>query len=104
MGSSEEGGVAPICHEMLRHIVNELHRYERVISHWPLFGPYLESALCLVLRAIVAAVSRQCGMTCVRGGASDTVLKGGSPYKGNHRHTGSSGAATPDFRSVACFE
>lgn len=83
---------------MLRHVVNEMHRYERVVSHWPLFGPYLESALCVVLRAIVASVSRQCGMTCVRGGSADTMAKGGSPYKGSQRYSASSRVATPDFR------
>ena len=127
-GGSEEGGVAPIVHEMLRALVNEMHRcgagarqrrppslcapppptvrppppppcppppapapppprpkphaprptppaprppprsYERVICHWPVFGPHLEAALCAVLRAIMAAVSRQCGMKLVRGG------------------------------------
>lgn len=64
-GSAEEGGVAPIVQEMLRHVVNEMHRYEKVIQHWPVFGPYLEAALCVVLRAIIGAVSRQCGMTRV---------------------------------------
>eukprot|EP00775_Hariotina_reticulata_P004797 gene4797-5047_t len=67
LGSSEEGGVAPICVDMLRNVVGEMHRYERVITHWPLFGPYLEAALCVVLRSILAAVSRQCGMMRVRG-------------------------------------
>jgi hypothetical protein len=59
--------VAPICVDMLRNVVGEMHRYERVITHWPLFGPYLEAALCVVLRTILAAVSRQCGMMRVRG-------------------------------------
>lgn len=81
LGGSEEGGVAPICHEMLRSVVGEMSRYERVITHWPLFGPYLEAALCVVLRAIVAAVSRQCGMTRVRNGPADGI--GMSPAPGS---------------------
>lgn len=83
LGGSEEGGVAPICHEMLRAIVNEMGRYERVITHWPLFGPYLEAALCVVLRSIVSAVSRQCGMTRVRNGPGEGMGPAGgssSPY------------------------
>lgn len=80
LGGSEEGGVAPICHEMLRAIVSEMGRYERVITHWPLFGPYLEAALCVVLRSIVAAVSRQCGMTRVRNGPGDGM---GMPANGS---------------------
>lgn len=78
LGSSEEGGVAPICAEMLRNVVHEMHRFERVITHWPLFGPYLEAAVCVVLRAVLAAVSRQCGMTRVRPGPE---AAGGSPFK-----------------------
>eukprot|EP00879_Flechtneria_rotunda_P010355 GHRR01010828.1.p1 GENE.GHRR01010828.1~~GHRR01010828.1.p1 ORF type:complete len:675 (+),score=226.68 GHRR01010828.1:2579-4603(+) len=85
LGGSEEGGVAPICHEMLRHVVNEMHTYERVITHWPVFGPYLEASMCVVLRSIIAAVSRQCGMTRVRGGPAETGYSNGSgkgsPYK-----------------------
>lgn len=83
LGSSEEGGVAPICHEMLRAVVGEMGRYERVITHWPLFGPYLEAALCVVLRSIVAAVSRQCGMTRVRNAPTDGMngpTGSSSPY------------------------
>jgi hypothetical protein len=102
LGGSEEGGVAPICHEMLRHVVNEMHRYERVITHWPLFGPYLEASLCVVLRSIIGAVSRQCGMTRVRGGPVDIYetagtpgkgVKGNSPFKGtmNNPYTASPG-------------
>lgn len=74
--------MAPICHEMLRHVVNEMHRYERVITHWPLFGPYLEASLCVVLRSIIGAVSRQCGMTRVRGGPVDIYDMAGTPGKG----------------------
>lgn len=89
LGSSEEGGVAPIVHEMLRHVVNEMHRYERVISHWPLFGPYLEAALCVVLRSVIGAVSRQCGMTCIRHGhgpAVDIMVNAGAVnHKGSPR-------------------
>lgn len=83
LGSSEEGGVAPICHEMLRAVVGEMGRYERVITHWPLFGPYLEATLCVVLRSIVAAVSRQCGMTRVRNAPADGMnvpTGSSSPY------------------------
>ena len=85
LGASEEGGVAPIAHEMLRHVVNEMHRYERVIMHWPLFGPYLEAALCVALRAVMGAVSRQCGMTRIRNAPesmpSSPVKGKGSPYQ-----------------------
>ncbi len=58
--------MAPLVHEMLRHVAAEMGRYDRVISHWPIFGPYLEAAMCIVLRAVIAAVSRQCGMVQVR--------------------------------------
>jgi hypothetical protein len=159
---SEEGGVAPIVHEMLRAVVNEMHRwaallwgpawgvalalaqaccegcmfahsqtcrtdashqspplfslfpsppcppprtrpcsYERVICHWPVFGPHLEASLCCVLRSIMAAVSRQCGMTRVRGGGGGggggpepaVVLAGGG---GGYHH----GANSPHARSA----
>ncbi|WIA31955.1 hypothetical protein OEZ86_002812 [Tetradesmus obliquus] len=111
LGGSEEGGVAPICHEMLRHVVNEMHRYERVITHWPLFGPYLEASLCVVLRSIIGAVSRQCGMTRVRGGPVDIydmagtpgkgpAPKGNSPFKGtmNNRYSAAPSSGS-DYRS-----
>ncbi|KAF8071059.1 SPBC16D10.01c [Scenedesmus sp. PABB004] len=116
LGGSEEGGVAPIAHEMLRHVVNEMHRYERVIAHWPLFGPYLEASLCVVLRAIIAAVSRQCGMTRVRGGggagpygdALGVVGGGGgsggsgkgSPFRGTMNHRYSTASAASEFRAA----
>lgn len=93
LGSSEEGGVAPICHEMLQAVAAEMSRYERVISHWPLFGPYLEAALCVVLRAIVAAVSRQCGMTRVRGGTD--------PFGAGKLAAAGSGASSPMGRAVS---
>jgi hypothetical protein len=66
LGGSAEGGVAPLVHEMLQHVFAEMGRYARVIAHWPIFGPYLEAAMCIVLRTIIAAVSRQCGMVQVR--------------------------------------
>jgi len=85
---SEEGGVAPIVHEMLRAVVNEMHRYERVICHWPVFGPHLEASLCCVLRSIMAAVSRQCGMTRVRGGGDPAIVIGGGGGGGNGGYHG----------------
>jgi hypothetical protein len=90
LGGSEEGGVAPICHEMLRAIVGEMGRYERVITHWPLFGPYLEAALCVVLRSIVAAVSRQCGMTRVRNGPDGMGMPAGNGSSSPYSRPGSS--------------
>lgn len=93
LGSSEEGGVSPICHEMLRHVVNEMHRVEAVISHWPQFGPYLEASLCVVLRSIVAAVSQQCGMTRVRQGGNG----GGGGFRQQGRFANSP-MGSPDFR------
>eukprot|EP00882_Tetradesmus_deserticola_P004066 GHRQ01004296.1.p1 GENE.GHRQ01004296.1~~GHRQ01004296.1.p1 ORF type:complete len:216 (+),score=34.12 GHRQ01004296.1:380-1027(+) len=101
LGTSEEGGVAPICHEMLRHVVNEMHRYERVITHWPLFGPYLEASLCVVLRSIVGAVSRQCGMTRVRGGAVEMYEASGSPTKGATKRSNSPFKGTMNNRYSA---
>lgn len=98
LGGSEEGGVAPICHEMLRAVVGEMGRYERVITHWPLFGPYLEAALCVVLRSIVAAVSRQCGMTRIRSGPADGPSGNGSssPYsRPSSSHHGRYGRRSP---------
>lgn len=44
--------------------------------HWPVFGPYMEAALCAVLRAVIAAVSRQCGMTCRVTAGSDAGVTG----------------------------
>jgi hypothetical protein len=55
------GGAAPIVGAALAAIDREASRYERVIAHWPLFGPYLEAALCAALRAAALAASRQCG-------------------------------------------
>jgi hypothetical protein len=86
---------------MLRHVVNEMHRYERVITHWPLFGPYLEASLCVVLRSIIGAVSRQCGMTRVRGGPVDmagTPGKGNSPFKGTMNNRYSAAPSGSDYR------
>lgn len=107
LGGSEEGGVAPICHEMLRHVVNEMHRYERVITYWPLFGPYIEAALCVVLRSIIGAVSRQCGMTRVRGAPADTAAGAGSakssPFKGNVNNRYSVASTGSEYRWVAGY-
>lgn len=58
--------VAPLVEEMLQRIGNEVARYERVITYWPVFGPMLEGAVCASMRETTGAVTRQCGLAQVQ--------------------------------------
>lgn len=70
---------------MLQNIQTEIQRYERLVNYWPVYAPMLEEAVCAVLRAVTAAVTRQCGIMPAR---SETMLasscnRGFAGYVGN---------------------
>ena len=56
------GLTAPLMIEMLQQTQTEIQRYERVVNCWPVYAPKLEEAICTVLRAVTAAITRQCGL------------------------------------------
>ena len=60
------GVMAPLLVEMLQNIQTEVQRYERLVNYWPVYAPMLEEAVCAVLRAATAAVTRQCGVMPAR--------------------------------------
>ncbi|KAA6421600.1 MAG: hypothetical protein FRX49_08543 [Trebouxia sp. A1-2] len=60
------GVIAPFLIEMLQNIQTEIQRYERLVNYWPVYAPMLEEAVCAVLRAVTAAVTRQCGIMPAR--------------------------------------
>ncbi|CAL8462927.1 g2461 [Coccomyxa elongata] len=82
--------VAPLVEEMLQRIGGEVARYERVIAYWHVFGPLLEGAVCASLRETTGAVTRQCGLSQVRG---DEQRYNGHAPPGVHPRT------TPKFAS-----
>ena len=59
---SGHGVMAPLLAEMLHSIQTEFQRYERIVNYWPVYAPMLEAAICTVLRAVTAAITRQCGL------------------------------------------
>ena len=56
------GAIAPLLVEMLHSIGTEFQRYERIVNYWPVYAPQLEGAMCTLLRAVTAAITRQCGL------------------------------------------
>ena len=47
---------------MLHSIGTESQRFERIVNYWPVYAPQLEGAICTLLRAVTAAITRQCGL------------------------------------------
>ena len=64
------GITAPLLGEMLHSIETEIQRYERLVNYWPVYAPMLEEAICCMLRAVTAAITRQCGLMPARAAAS----------------------------------
>lgn len=58
--------MAPLLVDMLQNIQTEVQRYERLVNYWPVYAPMLEEAVCAVLHAATAAVTRQCGVMPAR--------------------------------------
>ena len=62
--------------------------YERIIKHWPLYGPHLEAAMCKVMRTVLAALCRSCsiprGLGLMQGEGQQQQQPGSAP---NHRRT-----------------
>lgn len=54
--------VSPIVNNMQQRIKAEAERYERVVSHWPMFGSMLEAVMSAALRETITAVCKQCGL------------------------------------------
>ena len=51
---------------MLQNIQTEIQRYERLVNYWPVYAPMLEEAVCNVLRAVTASITRRCGLMPAR--------------------------------------
>lgn len=66
--------VAPLVEEMLSAIEGEMGRYERIITHWSVYGPDLEKCVTSALRDTTIAVSRQCGLINTKVGDASSVL------------------------------
>ncbi|GMH43665.1 hypothetical protein BSKO_11587 [Bryopsis sp. KO-2023] len=53
--------LSPIIAEMIKVLRDQMAKFKHIVIYWPAMGPFLERAISSVLRAAVAAVSKQCG-------------------------------------------
>ncbi|GMH43636.1 hypothetical protein BSKO_11558 [Bryopsis sp. KO-2023] len=60
-----ENGLSPMIVEMIKLLEDQLAKFERIVVYWHALGPFLEKAISSVVRASLAAVSKQCGMVYV---------------------------------------
>jgi len=55
--------VAPLAMKMLTSVEDACVPFQRLIEHWPQYGPALGSALAAAIQETASAVMRQCSVT-----------------------------------------
>ncbi len=55
--------VAPLAMKMLNGVEDACVPFQRLVEHWPQYGPALGSTLAAVMQETASAVMRQCSVT-----------------------------------------
>ncbi len=55
--------MAPLAMKMLTSVEDACVPFQRLIEHWPQYGPALGSALAAAIQETASAVMRQCSVT-----------------------------------------
>ncbi|CAD7699455.1 unnamed protein product [Ostreobium quekettii] len=65
-GFDSNGGMgdsATVAAETMRSIEEEMVKFERVVVYWHKFGPFLETAICAVVRAVLTTIITRAGIS-----------------------------------------